>query len=185
MQICNACRYCEGFCAVFPAMTRRLEFDAADVALPRQPLPQLRRVPACLPVRAAARVRGQRSARDGAGAARRPMHATPGRARSGALYERNGLTVALALAGRPRAVPGARRWRERLAAARAAGRRFLPRLSARSDGRRVRRRCSAFAMLALGIGVRALLARRVAGARSAVPSAAAAAEAAEPRCAAR
>jgi citrate/tricarballylate utilization protein len=30
MQICNACRYCEGFCAVFPAMTRRLEFDAAD-----------------------------------------------------------------------------------------------------------------------------------------------------------
>jgi citrate/tricarballylate utilization protein len=31
MQICNACRYCEGFCAVFPAMTRRLEFGAADV----------------------------------------------------------------------------------------------------------------------------------------------------------
>jgi citrate/tricarballylate utilization protein len=30
MQICNACRYCEGFCAVFPAMTRRLEFDKAD-----------------------------------------------------------------------------------------------------------------------------------------------------------
>ncbi|MFY9136212.1 tricarballylate utilization 4Fe-4S protein TcuB [Zwartia sp.] len=27
MQICNACRYCEGFCAVFPAMTRRLSFD--------------------------------------------------------------------------------------------------------------------------------------------------------------
>ncbi|MEK9721195.1 MAG: tricarballylate utilization 4Fe-4S protein TcuB [Quisquiliibacterium sp.] len=31
MQICNACRYCEGFCAVFPAMTRRLQFGAADV----------------------------------------------------------------------------------------------------------------------------------------------------------
>src|SRR5512144_461678 len=30
LQICNACRYCEGFCAVFPAMTRRLEFNAAD-----------------------------------------------------------------------------------------------------------------------------------------------------------
>jgi citrate/tricarballylate utilization protein len=30
MQICNACRYCEGFCAVFPAMTRRLEFSSAD-----------------------------------------------------------------------------------------------------------------------------------------------------------
>lgn len=28
MQICNACRYCEGFCAVFPAMTRRLQFDS-------------------------------------------------------------------------------------------------------------------------------------------------------------
>ena len=31
MQICNACRYCEGYCAVFPAMTRRLEFGRADV----------------------------------------------------------------------------------------------------------------------------------------------------------
>ena len=31
MQICNACRYCEGFCAVFPAMTRRIEFNTADV----------------------------------------------------------------------------------------------------------------------------------------------------------
>ena len=31
LQICNGCRYCEGFCAVFPAMTRRLEFNAADV----------------------------------------------------------------------------------------------------------------------------------------------------------
>ncbi len=31
MQVCNACRYCEGFCAVFPAMTHRLEFNKADV----------------------------------------------------------------------------------------------------------------------------------------------------------
>ena len=31
LQICNACRYCEGFCAVFPAMTRRLEFGKSDV----------------------------------------------------------------------------------------------------------------------------------------------------------
>ena len=30
LQICNACRYCEGFCAVFPAMTRRLSFGKAD-----------------------------------------------------------------------------------------------------------------------------------------------------------
>lgn len=30
LTICNACRYCEGFCAVFPAMTRRLEFPKAD-----------------------------------------------------------------------------------------------------------------------------------------------------------
>ena len=31
LTICNACRYCEGFCAVFPAMTRRLEFNKADI----------------------------------------------------------------------------------------------------------------------------------------------------------
>jgi citrate/tricarballylate utilization protein len=31
LQICNACRYCEGFCAVFPAMTRRLDFVKADI----------------------------------------------------------------------------------------------------------------------------------------------------------
>ncbi|PQP00516.1 tricarballylate utilization protein TcuB [Pseudomonas frederiksbergensis] len=31
MTVCNACRYCEGFCAVFPAMTRRLEFFQADI----------------------------------------------------------------------------------------------------------------------------------------------------------
>ncbi|PMX24195.1 MULTISPECIES: tricarballylate utilization 4Fe-4S protein TcuB [unclassified Pseudomonas] len=31
MTVCNACRYCEGFCAVFPAMTRRLAFSAADI----------------------------------------------------------------------------------------------------------------------------------------------------------
>jgi citrate/tricarballylate utilization protein len=31
LQICNACRYCEGFCAVFPAMTRRLEFGKVDI----------------------------------------------------------------------------------------------------------------------------------------------------------
>jgi citrate/tricarballylate utilization protein len=30
LEICNACRYCEGFCAVFPAMTRRLAFPPAD-----------------------------------------------------------------------------------------------------------------------------------------------------------
>lgn len=31
MQVCNACRYCEGFCAVFPAMTQRLAFGKADI----------------------------------------------------------------------------------------------------------------------------------------------------------
>jgi citrate/tricarballylate utilization protein len=31
MTICNACRYCEGFCAVFPAMERRLTFNEADI----------------------------------------------------------------------------------------------------------------------------------------------------------
>ncbi|HEY6342677.1 MAG TPA: tricarballylate utilization 4Fe-4S protein TcuB [Bryobacteraceae bacterium] len=31
LRLCNACRYCEGFCAVFPAMERRSVFTAADV----------------------------------------------------------------------------------------------------------------------------------------------------------
>jgi len=31
MVICNACRYCEGYCAVFPAMERRLTFSEADI----------------------------------------------------------------------------------------------------------------------------------------------------------
>jgi citrate/tricarballylate utilization protein len=31
MAICNACRYCEGYCAVFPAMERRLDFAAGDM----------------------------------------------------------------------------------------------------------------------------------------------------------
>ena len=29
--ICNACRYCEGYCAVFPALERRLAFDERDL----------------------------------------------------------------------------------------------------------------------------------------------------------
>jgi len=33
MTICNACRYCEGFCAVFPAMERRMSFAEADMNL--------------------------------------------------------------------------------------------------------------------------------------------------------
>ncbi|WGV17354.1 tricarballylate utilization 4Fe-4S protein TcuB [Fuscovulum ytuae] len=31
IEICNACRYCEGFCAVFPAMTRQKAFAAGDL----------------------------------------------------------------------------------------------------------------------------------------------------------
>lgn len=31
MRICNACRYCEGFCAVFPALERRLAFSERDL----------------------------------------------------------------------------------------------------------------------------------------------------------
>jgi len=31
MAICNACRYCEGFCAVFPAMESRRELATADL----------------------------------------------------------------------------------------------------------------------------------------------------------
>ncbi len=32
MEICNACRYCEGFCPVFPAMELRRAFTDADLA---------------------------------------------------------------------------------------------------------------------------------------------------------
>jgi citrate/tricarballylate utilization protein len=31
LTICNSCRYCEGFCAVFPAMERRLQFSETDL----------------------------------------------------------------------------------------------------------------------------------------------------------
>jgi citrate/tricarballylate utilization protein len=31
LTICNACRYCEGYCAVFPAIERRLRFTPADL----------------------------------------------------------------------------------------------------------------------------------------------------------
>ena len=97
MQICNACRYCEGFCAVFPAMTRRLDFTQADVHY----LANLcHNCGACLHAcqyapphefavnvpQAMARVRGQTYA----------DYAWP--PALGALYQRNGLTVALALA---------------------------------------------------------------------------------------
>ncbi len=98
MQICNACRYCEGYCAVFPAMARRLEFNSTDIHY----LANLcHNCGACLHAcqyapphefavnvpQAMARVRG-RTYID---------HAWP--APLGALYQRNGLTVALALAG--------------------------------------------------------------------------------------
>ena len=97
MGICNACRYCEGFCAVFPAMTRRLAFDPADAHY----LANLcHNCGACLHAcqyapphefalnvpRAMAQVR-MTTYTD---------HAWP--AAFGALYRRNGLTVALALA---------------------------------------------------------------------------------------
>lgn len=32
MEICNACRYCEGYCAVFPAMELRRAFTEGDVS---------------------------------------------------------------------------------------------------------------------------------------------------------
>ncbi len=32
IEICNACRYCEGYCAVFPAMTLQRSFVDADMA---------------------------------------------------------------------------------------------------------------------------------------------------------
>lgn len=97
LQICNACRYCEGFCAVFPAMTRRLEFGKADVHY----LANLcHNCSACLHAcqyapphefmvnvpQAMATVRGQ------------TYHDYAWPRGLGKLYERNGLVLALALA---------------------------------------------------------------------------------------
>ncbi len=98
LQICNACRYCEGFCAVFPAMTRRLEFGKADIhylanlchncgacyhACQYAPPHEFAvNVPQSM-----AQVRGQTYA----------DYAWP--PALGGLYKRAGLTVALALAG--------------------------------------------------------------------------------------
>jgi len=31
LAICNACRYCEGYCAVFPTLQRRLSFTEHDI----------------------------------------------------------------------------------------------------------------------------------------------------------
>jgi citrate/tricarballylate utilization protein len=96
LRICNACRYCEGFCAVFPAMTRRLEFGRADIHF----LANLcHNCGACLHAcqyapphefavnlpRAMARVRGQTYA----------DYAWP--SALGTLYRRNGLTLSIAL----------------------------------------------------------------------------------------
>ncbi len=98
MQICNACRYCEGYCAVFPAMTRRLEFNKADIhylanlchncgacyhACQYAPPHEFAvNVPQSM-----AQVRAQTYA----------DYAWP--SAFGALYKRNGLTVAVSLAG--------------------------------------------------------------------------------------
>lgn len=97
MAICNACRYCEGFCAVFPAMTRRLAFSSADVHYMAN---LCHNCGACLHAcqyapphefavnvpKAMAQVRGETYVE----------YAWP--QAMGALYKRNGLTVALALA---------------------------------------------------------------------------------------
>ncbi len=98
LQICNACRYCEGYCAVFPAMTRRLEFSPADAHY----LANLcHNCGACLHAcqyapphefavnvpQAMAAVRGRTYA----------QYAWPAPLQR--LYERNGLTLALALVG--------------------------------------------------------------------------------------
>src|SRR5262245_42225902 len=31
LNICNACRYCEGYCPVFPALERRVSFEVVDL----------------------------------------------------------------------------------------------------------------------------------------------------------
>ncbi len=98
LHICNACRYCEGFCAVFPAMTRRLDFTQDDIHY----LANLcHNCGACL--------HACQYAPPHAFAVNIPQAMAKVRVRTyvdyawpaalGALYQRNGLTVALSLAG--------------------------------------------------------------------------------------
>ena len=54
MQICNACRYCEGLLRGVSGHDAPARIRQGRHQLPRQPLPQLRRVLPRLPVRAAA-----------------------------------------------------------------------------------------------------------------------------------
>jgi hypothetical protein len=66
LQICNACRYCEGFCAVFPAMTRRLEFNKPPTCT-TWPTCATTAAPACTPASTRRRTSlRQRAAGDGA-----------------------------------------------------------------------------------------------------------------------
>jgi citrate/tricarballylate utilization protein len=39
MTVCNACRYCEQYCPVFPAMERRLTFAPSDLGVPVRAAP--------------------------------------------------------------------------------------------------------------------------------------------------
>ncbi len=98
MEVCNACRYCEGFCAVFPAMELRREFATGDLNYLANLCHSCRgcyyacqyapphefgiNVPRVL-----AEVRAESYA----------QYAWPGPL--AALYRRNGLVVALAMAG--------------------------------------------------------------------------------------
>ena len=54
MEVCNACRYCETFCAVFPAMTLHREFAEGGSELPGQSVPFVPGLLLFLPVCAAA-----------------------------------------------------------------------------------------------------------------------------------
>ena len=181
MQICNACRYCEGFCAVFPAMTRRLEFGKADIHY----LANLcHNCGACLHAcqyapphefavnvpQAMAQVRGQTYA----------DYAWP--PALGALYQRNGLTRGAGAGGRPGAVSGAG---PGASTARCGARRW-PATSTRVFPHNLLVGLFApvflFAVLALGMGVRRFW-RDVTPATSGAPVRPAAAEAAARRAA--
>ena len=58
LAVCNACRYCEGFCAAFKAMTRYRAFDTETVVHVK-PLPQLPGLLSQLSVHRAPRVRSK------------------------------------------------------------------------------------------------------------------------------
>ena len=171
LQICNACRYCEGY-------LRGVSGDGAAARVRRRPTcttwPTCATTAAraCTPASTRRRTSSPSTCRarwPGARAQTYAEYAWPRGARRAVPAQRP--DAGAGAGGRPGAVPGAAAGAPGRAVARAAGRRLLRRVPARPDGRRCSAPVFGFAVLALAIGA-PLLARDRAGRRTGEPRAA-------------